>query len=94
MHTHKLELADKHFQRRVNEKATGSGVKGLGLLRRLRDRHLMAGNQKEVNQLNVVLHARHPDLRQRQKQKNIYGKGKRPEKIVLIPNLRSTDGRR
>ena len=65
-------------------------VKGMDLVRRMRDRHVKYGNKKEAGLLNSVLHEC-----KKGGGGGIFGrKLARPQKIVLIPNLRSTDDRR
>jgi hypothetical protein len=76
-------------------------VKGMDLVRRMRDRHVKFGNKKEVGLLNSVLYE-YKEGRGVPKGGGIFGRklggrgrgSARPQKIVLIPNLRSTDDRR
>jgi hypothetical protein len=77
-------------------------IKGIGIVRRLRDRHKAEGNVKAAALLSSVLYDSHGGVggifgRNRYIHPNGNGQGRKqaaPEKIVLIPNLRSTDGRR
>ena len=67
--------------------------KGVGLLRILRARHQNGGNLKEVGQLNAILKEKNQqnkwdDLLRKKPSSKWFHK---PEKIVLIPNLRGRE---
>ena len=70
--------------------------KGVSLLRILRDRHHNEGNHHEVHKLNSVLQRENPKRGNNNKNRSHLFKQRnnhrhRPEKIVLIPNLRDRE---